>query len=485
VAVKKFLPSDATQEHIFRKAFEVERNNLVKTSSHDNILAMLGSFERPERDSRPSFNLIFPFATGGDLFRFLRLGKAEHKDPGLPFPQALVICKDYGPWEHGILDECLGLLSAISYIYHNIDNNIIHQDINPSNILIYDRKFKLAGFDFGESKSGTMASVTAWRGGTKAYNPPEYFQSNSNMTNDQLNQVRDVWALGCVFLELVVMLASSRHDYMPSVEEFERTRIRSSEIRGDEYSGTFAKTMDCVKATVKMIIDLRDPHLECLLQIAMMMLEVDCNRRPQASFLHGDMMRTYASLKEDLHFSCEIIDFNPPETTTADEPRQVQISGRDILGPAELARFWYLSFWHNNYRRFYPFDDRLAVSLAMLCMLIIGLVGTISLANLKIDGRAEDDNSPLFDKSLFGLLQGLGYLFGPSVLGLLFGALLYPVLFSLIPCRLLPWFFMRQAVKYLASCTISQKVQGDESGDTAREKYISPLNHTRVWTWIC
>jgi serine/threonine protein kinase len=221
----------------------------------------LGSFEMPEEFSYISFGLIFSFALGGNLFDFMRLTKEEHRDFSLPYPQSPLRCSKYGCWEHGVLAECLGLISALSHIHHRIDGKvIIHRDIKPSNILIDNGKFKLADFGASRIKSSATSSKTEWWKGTEAYSPPELFLPNAYGSSYQYGRARDVWALDCVFFEVLVMLASLQYDHVPSVQEFQDARRKASEDRGDKYStDMFAKNMECVEALANRISHLNDP----------------------------------------------------------------------------------------------------------------------------------------------------------------------------------------------------------------------------------
>ena len=81
------------------------------------------------------------------------------------------------------------------YILHF--NNIVHNDINPTNILIdEDYKIKIADFSsaiYGDNNNINNISYSC----TKAYAPPEFLNGNYHR-----NQKSDMWSLGVMIVEL-------------------------------------------------------------------------------------------------------------------------------------------------------------------------------------------------------------------------------------------------------------------------------------------
>jgi serine/threonine protein kinase len=86
------------------------------------------------------------------------------------------------------------LLSVLHYLRAK---NLVHSDINPSNILIDEyRKPRLA--DFGLCQEGVNPSNKSFTG-TLRYSSPETVQGNPPSPQS------DIWSLGCTLYEMVCM----------------------------------------------------------------------------------------------------------------------------------------------------------------------------------------------------------------------------------------------------------------------------------------
>jgi serine/threonine protein kinase len=463
------------QRQALRKTFLSERENLesMRKWPHPNILAMLGSFER---SVPPSFNLIFPFTEGGSLFNFMRLEAFEHEDPNQVYPHSSIICDEYAAWEHGILDECLGLLDGLSYIHHGIQGNLImHRDIKPANILIHNRKFVLADFGEAHIKATYEGATSKTRKGawTPAYSPPELFQPNIDETEVKFGRGSDVWGLGCVLLELVVMLAHIRHEHVPSVVEFEDLRISWSTGNGhgsDKYPANAFAGNKCIDEVVFMISNLEDPHLTILLEVAQMMLVDDWAQRPRASKLHTRMKQTYTLLRESTsHFQQETTSIASAESEQQPNPMS------DLPAPEALASFWYQAFLKNNHRYYYWLCE---VPYALLCLVLVGLAIALVMCIAQYDNLTKMGKD--VDAIFYAILYSIGGLGVTQVL-LFIG----PPLFNwcLVLCVFRP-----QAYRYVkARADVSR---GTASQDQPRSSLHSGLLLSgrwcrSVWSWMC
>jgi serine/threonine protein kinase len=132
--------------------------------------------------------------------------------------------------------DALGFLhsksSSIGYV--------IHRDIKPANILIQNATFKIADFGSSRIKASEETSMTEWVVGTPMYAPPEKIAEDS----DKHGRARDVWALGCVMLEILVLLIYGFRK-PATVEVFEQERLESSNKKDVR---AFSRTMGRVEA---------------------------------------------------------------------------------------------------------------------------------------------------------------------------------------------------------------------------------------------
>jgi serine/threonine protein kinase len=237
--IKQFTP------RVKRLRSSRELNNLRAVPKHPRIIPLLGSYSSDQQTtsgvSFDHWNLIFPFADGGDLHTLLR-----ERDPPTWLLQA---AENRGKSVIEIIvAECFGLTEALAFIHSK--NNvvfIIHRDIKPSNILIQDEKFKLADFGISRIKQSEETSKTDWLSDTPLYRAPE------RETQDNSGRPRDIWALGCVFMELAVLMfydwfsnfhgAGRAVQIEPAIETFEEARRA---VSGDKSTAAYWQTMAVV-----------------------------------------------------------------------------------------------------------------------------------------------------------------------------------------------------------------------------------------------
>lgn len=88
-----------------------------------------------------------------------------------------------------ILSLVKSLTQGLKYLH---DHNILHGDIKPSNILVFDKHYKYA--DFGSScyYLGKKMSQTKY---TRQYRAPEVWRNDYDLK-------ADIWALGCTLFEI-------------------------------------------------------------------------------------------------------------------------------------------------------------------------------------------------------------------------------------------------------------------------------------------
>ncbi|KAB5578579.1 kinase-like domain-containing protein [Coniochaeta sp. 2T2.1] len=210
VALKEFM--DCIEE----SAFDAEVAGLKRFTSDDNphITELLAAFKRDGR-----FYLICPLAQSN------LTGLLQSTDPRQ--------CADDKKQKRWIFAQCLGLATALSriHVYKTADtctSTVIkteygaHGDIKPENILWYNPPSSSSSPSTASFPSGVLQicdfGQAAWRPSSSS--TPESLKGNSNdgqhlsavyrapeqyyPTRVARSQESDVFALGCIFLELAV-----------------------------------------------------------------------------------------------------------------------------------------------------------------------------------------------------------------------------------------------------------------------------------------
>ncbi|KAL2556200.1 Protein kinase superfamily protein [Forsythia ovata] len=108
-----------------------------------------------------------------------------------------------------MFDIALGVAKGIDYLHRGCDMQILHFDIKPHNILLYNN-FTPKISDFGLAKlyptDESMVSLTAARG-TMGYMAPEMFYRNIG----RVSYKSDVYSFGMLLMEM----ASKRRNLNP------------------------------------------------------------------------------------------------------------------------------------------------------------------------------------------------------------------------------------------------------------------------------
>ncbi|OHS92699.1 MAPK/MAK/MRK overlapping kinase [Tritrichomonas foetus] len=100
------------------------------------------------------------------------------------------------------MKECLSLtyqlFSALSHV-HKL--GYIHRDIKPENCLVNSSTLELKLADFGSTRTPSRDSTMTEYIATRWYRPPECL-----LTSGDYGSALDVWAVGCVFYELLTKM---------------------------------------------------------------------------------------------------------------------------------------------------------------------------------------------------------------------------------------------------------------------------------------
>ena len=146
------------------------------------------------------------------------------------------------------------LLPLIWSLHRETEGKITsHHDLKPADILVFGTDLKLADFGFTHSRPIFEGSQTEGRFGTYAYQPPENFLQERTPHG----RAFDMWAMGCILIELATLVVYGWNNRM--VSEFWRKR-RSNPLKVNpklvpEYGdGSFHNNWPVVE---KWISDLR------------------------------------------------------------------------------------------------------------------------------------------------------------------------------------------------------------------------------------
>jgi serine/threonine protein kinase len=284
----------------------------VSKRDHNHLLGMLASFET-RCGKYDTLNVILPFAGGGNLYNFLRIERESRwEQSGYPISAPLLVgC--LADWRYAVYREVVGLADALAELHSDKNGKyMMHCDIKPDNILIHNRTFKIADFGLTRFKDSNETSKTTWYLGTALYSPPE--------REDLMGRGRDVWALGCVFLEIAFMIRYAFQDdpvfFNPDVtnaiDHFKFLREKSCEDKGREKTAIYHKTMECVHFYMttfnEMRLGLRRAiTLDGMMPIIKRMLDVDQARRITASDAARSLESHYLEIQRDPQFQRDII----------------------------------------------------------------------------------------------------------------------------------------------------------------------------------
>ncbi|KAL8885425.1 MAG: hypothetical protein Q9215_006715 [Flavoplaca cf. flavocitrina] len=234
----RLFSKDKATLHVFENELQT-----LKSLSHRHLVRLVGSYT----DSS-CVGLIMTPVADMNLATYLRITMN---------PESRMIC----------LRRFFGCLAAaLSYLH---GQRVQHKDIKPANILVKQQHVYLT--DFGTSRSwdndasrSTLGTVAAF---TPRYCAPEVVQFGSSR-----NQSRDVWSLGCVFLEMCSVLADH------TVEEMWQF-LKANGTHG-EYIRENSAGVNAWKESLKS--EFSTMHDQQPLELAIRMCTMEAQNRPIA-----------------------------------------------------------------------------------------------------------------------------------------------------------------------------------------------------------
>ncbi|KAF2120348.1 kinase-like domain-containing protein, partial [Lophiotrema nucula] len=190
----------------------VRAQSTVLTPSLEIEMGEKGAHCYLENDKPVSFQRVTILGSGGfgEVDKYMGLLMTPIADMDLSTYLA-----DAGPSNRAELRTFFGCLAQGLKFLH--ERNVRHKDIKPSNVLIHQGSVLFTdfglSFDFSEACHSTTISIV--NGMTPRYCAPEVAESEPRNTSS------DIWSLGIVFLEMLVVLKSHT---VESMREYFRER---------------------------------------------------------------------------------------------------------------------------------------------------------------------------------------------------------------------------------------------------------------------
>ncbi|XP_054817023.1 proline-rich receptor-like protein kinase PERK8 [Prosopis cineraria] len=198
------------------KEFRSEVDALSKVR-HENVVVMLGSCS--EGNHRL---LVYEFVCNGSLNQHLH----QH-------------CRRTLSWENRI-KVAMGAARGLLYLH---DNNIIHRDMTPNNILLtHDFETLLGDFGLAITSEEERERSEECVGGDEDYVAPEYAEDG------KLSTKTDVYSFGVVLLQLITGIRAT-----------DRTRLGPTRSLV-EWARPFLKEKKCGSVIDKRIMEAHDCH---------------------------------------------------------------------------------------------------------------------------------------------------------------------------------------------------------------------------------
>ncbi|TVU23611.1 hypothetical protein EJB05_25986, partial [Eragrostis curvula] len=178
-----------------QKSFIAECNAL-RNVRHRNLVPILTACSSIDSNGNDFKALVYEFMPGGDLHALLYPSRG---DEGTSSSGRVTLLQR--------LSIVVDIADALEYLHHNNQENMVHCDIKPSNILLDENltahvgDFGLARFKYDSSSSSfansTSTSSMAIRG-TIGYVAPEC------ATGGDVSRAGDVFSFGIVLLEIIL-----------------------------------------------------------------------------------------------------------------------------------------------------------------------------------------------------------------------------------------------------------------------------------------
>ncbi|XTI94105.1 hypothetical protein V2W45_1321650 [Cenococcum geophilum] len=212
---------------------------ILKRLKHQHIVEFVGSYTDPKY-----FAIVMSPVAEMDLAKYLSIA---------------------GP-DYSTLRTYFGCLTAALKYLH--DNFIRHKDIKPQNILVDHGKVLLTDFGLSRDSSGVGSTTSGLTSMTPRYCAPEVAAFNPR------NESSDIWSLGCVFLDMFVVLKGYSVDWMKDYFDNHGSGSRCVHLNLDAKTEMISELEKTGSVSDNRVIEW-----------VQKMLRVDRNARPTAAML--------------------------------------------------------------------------------------------------------------------------------------------------------------------------------------------------------
>ncbi|KAH7308564.1 kinase-like domain-containing protein [Stachybotrys elegans] len=163
-----------------------------------NILKCFGSYRWVSENGDSHSTIILEYAHQGSLLHTFDKGRSPYSFDTI----------------RNMWSGFIGLAKALEVVHHHYSLKAVHQDLKPSNILVFPNSkshsayaYTLKIADFGACRTPLVPSITTIPGtrASRTYTPPELHLNDT--VRYSVDEGVDMWAMGCILIETAVWIS--------------------------------------------------------------------------------------------------------------------------------------------------------------------------------------------------------------------------------------------------------------------------------------
>lgn len=274
LALKTIVKREDESYDVVMREMETLRNR-----GHRNIVPLLASFTATALESdfqTRSLNMLFPYADM-NMEEWMTLNQTPSWLKG----------KGWSDQRSFLYKSLYDILSGLAYLHREIDGMVTsHHDLKPRNILVVGETFMICDFGRAHLMPLDQGSETEGRSGlgTFAYHPPEYWNDDGTRASMSHGRAFDVWAMGCIMIEVVVLIAYGWESGMLKKFKGERSALLDEErrfTRGHHggHDDSFHNSIPVIRDWLSLLQQNESHMLRETLRIAIQMLRASPQNR--------------------------------------------------------------------------------------------------------------------------------------------------------------------------------------------------------------